>query len=188
MTTAQLDHLRARAVRDAVLSDNPEATALEAVKQLECMNEAQYRGIKSIADLLGVPPKDESISAVTKAVESLLGTVAQLREGNENLKASWDREIVARTKAEAKLTAADVPTWRPIAELLHTSKDQYIYWDGQEMWEGSIEIMHNATHYLVPPPKPDPFEVWWATQNFVAFGSYKAECRAAWNAAQEAKP
>ena len=184
MTTAQLEwpletlkparEAFARAVRDAVLSDNPEATALEAVKQLECMNKAQYRGIKRIADLLGVPPKDESISAVTKAVESLLGTVAQLREGNENLKASWDREIVARTKAEAKL-AADVPTWRPIEEW--DGNTRVTFHDGFDSWCSANPV--SATHFIAPPPKPDPFEGWWKEQGH----GNKAVARVIWDAA-----
>ena len=54
------------------------------------------------------------------------------------------------------------------------------------MWEGRAELTYNATHFLVPPPKPDPFEVWWGKWGF--FWADKDAARQAWNAAREAMP
>ena len=168
----------AAAVRDAVLAD--ESSDLRDLKE---RNERQYQSFKEIANLLGIADQDQGVSSISSAIERLLETVAQLRE---QLTEAEDEVASLRTDRAASptLTAA-VPTWRPIAELLRTSKAQHVYWDGQVMWEGSVNLVHNATHFLAPPPKPDPFEVWWATQ--IRAGKHKAGCREAWNAAREAK-
>jgi hypothetical protein len=94
------------------------------------------------------------------------------------------REAFARAVRDAVLAdqpAADVPTWRPIAEL-PDDEWEYVYWDGEMSWHGNPQEKVDATHFIVPPTtKPDPFDVWWATQNRT--GKHKAECLEAWNAA-----
>lgn len=96
------------------------------------------------------------------------------------------REAFAAAVRDAVLAdqpAADVATWRPIAEFPARSHDlsEYVYWDGDMAWHGDFTEKQDATHFLAPPPKRIPFEVWWATQNRT--GKHKAECREAWNAA-----
>ena len=98
------------------------------------------------------------------------------------------REAFARAVRDAVLAdqpAADVPTWRPIAELPDDERE-YVYWDGDEMsWHGNPQEKVDATHFIAPPPKPDPFEAWWKASGYVA---EKETARQSWNAALEAKP
>lgn len=103
------------------------------------------------------------------------------------------REAFARAVRDAVLAdqpAADVPTWRPIAEFREDGRE-YVFWDGaastsmtpqRPMPAHQAPAKITATHFIVPPTtKPDPFDVWWATQNRT--GKHKAECLEAWNAA-----
>lgn len=101
----------------------------------------------------------------------------------------WDadkpaREAFARAVRDAVLAdqpAADVPTWRPIAEL-PDDEQEYTYWNGEMSWHGNPQEKDDATHFIAPPPKPDPFEAWWTEQ---AIGD-KAIARIIWSAARDA--
>ena len=113
------------------------------------------------------------------------------------------RETFARAVRDAVLAdqpAADVPTWRPIAEFParpfddNGKMDEYVYWDGDMAWHGDFTEKQDATHFLVPPPKPDPFEAWyarwhkvWSEDRNAARIAYDA-ARIAYDAAREAKP
>lgn len=95
------------------------------------------------------------------------------------------REAFAAAVRDAVLAdqpAADMPTWRPIAELPEDDR-RHVYWDGEMYWHGNAQGKCDATHFLAPP-KPDPFEAWWEASGYKA---KKETARQAWNAAREAK-
>ena len=121
------------------------------------------------------------------ALESLVDGTESMAIGKEVLPECWEddkpaREAFARAVRDAVLAAADVPTWRPIAEL-PDDEQEYTYWNGEMSWHGNPQEKDDATHFISPPPKPDPFEAWWKEQ---AIGD-KAIARIIWNAAREAK-
>lgn len=91
------------------------------------------------------------------------------------------REAFARAVRDAVL--AEVPTWRPIAEL-PDDDGIYLYWDGTMAWSGSTRHKADSSHFSFPP-KADPFEAWWASHKTCV--NSKETARHAWNAAREAK-
>ena len=131
-----------------------------------------------------------------KTIEELadLGAAASLAELHKTQPASrslalvpngvfWDadqpaREAFACAIRDAVLAdqpAADVPTWRPIAEWDGTTR--VMFHDGFDSWCSANPV--SATHFIAPPPKPDPFEGWWKEQGH----GNKAVARVIWDAA-----
>lgn len=99
------------------------------------------------------------------------------------------REAFARAVCDAVLAdqpAAAVPTWQPIAEW--DGKDEVVFFehgpdDDRPAWFN--RHAGEATHFITPPPKPDPFEVWWTKWGYAS--ENKDVALLAWNAALQTK-
>jgi len=97
------------------------------------------------------------------------------------------REAFARAVRDAVLAdqpAADVPTWRPIEELPENTDIKYAFTNGVTCW--GINPL-GATHFIAPPPRPDPFDAWWDANHTLSVCGM-ADARAIWNAARKEKP
>lgn len=93
------------------------------------------------------------------------------------------REAFAAAVRDAVL--ADQPaTWRPIVELPENTDIRYAFTNGVTCWGTDAR---GATHFITPPPKPDPFEAWYVRWHKV-WSEDRNAARIAYDAARGAKP